>query len=136
MQIQDLRVGNWVHHKSNCSYRNDGGTFNEFDFQIEERDFYASGECTLSFENDLEPILLNKEWFFKFGFSKSVRPNCEDIYKDLTVRMVLWFNEGNYAEMDLIQDDKRISFKHSHIKYVHQLQNFYYALTGVELSVS
>jgi hypothetical protein len=33
MQIQELIVGNWVRHKLNWSYRNDIGTFNEFDFQ-------------------------------------------------------------------------------------------------------
>jgi hypothetical protein len=84
----------------------------------------------------IEPIAITEDWLLKFGFSKSVRPNCNDIYKDLIARMILWFNEGNYAEMDLIQDDKWISFKHSHISYVHQLQNLYYCLIGEELCLN
>lgn len=86
------------------------------------------------FDNsDIVGIPLTEEWLYKFGFGKSVE--SEALYKDLKARMILWVSRGDCAEMDLIQDGKRISFRLSHIKHVHQLQNLYFDLTGEELKL-
>ena len=127
IQENEIRVGNYYNRVE--SYSSSLG-YHKFSASV----WYAIGECTDFLEN-YDPIPLTEEILLKCGFSKSVRPNCEDIYIDLPARMILWFNEGNYAEMDLIQDDKRISFKHSHIKHLHQLQNLYFCLCGKELNV-
>ena len=122
MQINELRIGNYVLKK--------GGLIKcDSDFL---RDlFYCGGEGNLSGVELTEKILIKC-----CGFNKSVRPNHTDLYKDLTARMILWFNEGNVAEMDLIQDGKNISFKHSHVLYLHQLQNLHFALTNTEIEIN
>lgn len=68
-----------------------------------------------------EPIPLTEEWFYKFGFSKSN----------------VWF-EKNGIELFNIAD---LYFRAKYpikadVKFVHQLQNLYFALTGEELTVN
>jgi len=76
----------------------------------------------------LQPIELTKEWLLNFGFEKK--------YDDLN-----WYIKGNYCfsflkELDLIVF--KIKFQTvgiCTIKYVHEAQNIYFALTGEELSL-
>ncbi len=84
---------------------------------------------------DVQRIELSEEWLKSLGFREvysTTRSGLEIIFSP---RMRLWFNEGNYAEMDLMQDGKHTSFKHSHVKYVHELQNFFFSLSKEELKL-
>lgn len=81
---------------------------------------------------NFEPIPLTKQWLEKFGF---VRENEWVGFMFAKYRMGLRFYRGNSAECDIIQDGKFISFGHGHIKYVHQLQNLCYALTGEDIAI-
>jgi hypothetical protein len=72
---------------------------------------------------EIEPTPLTEEWLLKFGF---VKHKTTDIYPTFAKQMFNW-NDGilyiiGYGFMN-------------HIKYVHQLQNLYFALTGEELVV-
>ena len=71
MNITELRIGNWVHHKAVWSVRNNDFNASEpltdFDYYIEPIDFYYDVGCRLSIENDLEPIPLTEEWLKRFG---------------------------------------------------------------------
>ena len=78
-----------------------------------------------------EPIHLTEEWILRFGFIRE----GEWLGITFNARIGIRFFDGNSAECDIIQDDKFISFKFEHIKYVHQLQNLYYALSGEELTI-
>lgn len=86
-------------------------------------------EDSIGFERDLsevEPVLITEEILWWFGF-KIDGVWC---YLDFEPRMQIRFYGGNSAECDIVQDGKFIAFKNGHIKYVHQLQNLIYALTG------
>lgn len=125
----EIRIGNWFHHKKEWSYRQDDD-IKEFDFQFEPSDWFALGECTLFYEN-FEPILLTEEWLLKFGF------NCK--YKSVHNH----WNLGSFCiEQKSDEDDfgnsipqEQIFYYNfqSEIKYVHQLQNLYFVLTEKEL---
>jgi hypothetical protein len=101
---------------------------------------YLYGECKEPIEFDIEPIPLTEEWFLKFGF-KSIDKSENDFitytdqehnyYFQIDVRK----NDGKYLILDNSFDDLR-AFSMVDFTTVHQLQNIYYALTGVELSVS
>jgi hypothetical protein len=78
--------------------------------------------------DDIEPITLTEEWLLKFGFKTSA-----------------WDNHSTYRKM-IGNNDYTIVFDEysntmigdimiKEIKYVHQLQNLYFALIGEELSV-
>jgi hypothetical protein len=136
MKAEDLRIGNWV-------YITDTSTqlFYKEEVQINIHNLmYLCGECKEPIEFDIEPIPLTEEWFLKFGF-KSIDKSGNDFitytdqehnyYFQIDVRK----NDGKYLILDNSFDDLR-AFSMVDFTTVHQLQNIYYALTGVELSVS
>ena len=75
---------------------------------------------------DLEPIPLTEEWLLKFGFEK--QHNEEDFdywFKNDFSNDIIWeHSEGFCHNLNYGGD----------IKYVHQLQNLYFALTNEELT--
>ncbi|WP_131828098.1 hypothetical protein [Elizabethkingia anophelis] len=70
------------------------------------------------------PIHLTEEWLVKLGFEKSDSlSNCTKT----TNGYKFDFAGGEVLYLD--------SVRLKHIKYVHQLQNLYFALTGEELTI-
>lgn len=72
-----------------------------------------------------KPILLTEEWLLKFGFDKNLEKES---------------SQGGWVE--LIHNDvigyrfaPDGAYGHPEIKYVHQLQNLYFALTNEELII-
>jgi hypothetical protein len=68
-----------------------------------------------------KPIELTEEWLQKFGF---------ELYDSVEFRHFYRKND-----FDLDENYQPIDFDCVEIKYVHQLQNFYFALTGQELEI-
>ena len=107
MKATELRIGNWVKRDGQL----DG-------FQIDSHSFW---KCERQPET-YNPILLTDQWFKDFGFKQ-----------DETKR--IWGKDG----IMLIRKLRRLPFcligyNNSICKYVHQLQNLYFALTGKELT--
>jgi hypothetical protein len=87
--------------------------------------------------NNIEPIPITEEWLFKFGFhlrdgfSNTFKLDVEKHQYDCSKitysekEGLLRFSNGKEKGTTLIP----------HIKYVHQLQNLYFALTGEELTI-
>ena len=113
MKSEELRLGNWVNSKFpmqvTCIYKDEilcsfeGNEADPFEFD----------------PKDLEGIPLTDEWLLKFGFDKEIRSE-------------LWFRPDFWVQEMLLLPG---SFYHNglEIKYVHQLQNLYFALTEKEL---
>jgi hypothetical protein len=85
----------------------------------------------------VKPILLMDEWLLKFSFEKidkgdndyiTYTDSNHDYYLQIDVRR----RDGKYCILDNSFDDLR-DFSMVDIKYVHQLQNLYFTLTGEEL---
>jgi hypothetical protein len=75
--------------------------------------------------NDFEyltPIPLTEEWLIKFGFCQIELDNGENYYQNNRFRLNCNYN-GFYYSRNL------------DVKYVHQLQNIYFALTSQELTI-
>lgn len=68
----------------------------------------------------IEPIPLTEEWLVKFGFDKV----GNSFFKGLEI----FEDDGNFFYG--LRDEGQMDL---HIKYVHQLQNFWYALINEEL---
>ena len=79
-----------------------------------------------------QPLPLTEEWLIKFGFEKKI-----DCYKNINYNFngyfasfdcdnPMWFGEDGCCEQVTIKDN---------IKYVHQLQNLYFAVTNEELTM-
>jgi hypothetical protein len=121
MKASELRIGNWVQHTEIWSYRN--GDAKCFNFPLLISDFYAEVECTIEIEK-LQPIPLTEEWLLKFGFIKYGMSYADSIFV-----INLWSN-GLFMPQYQYRHGKR-----NPIKYVHQLQNLYFALTSEELTI-
>ena len=73
-------------------------------------------------ENNITPIPLTEEWLLKFGFEK----DSDGYLIYMKSRIFIEFTTRGHYE---------ISEYDTEIKYVHQLQNLYFALTGNELEI-
>ena len=132
MNANELRLGNLMHY-----YGNDVTVMS---ISKESADFgYFTDSIGFTRHYDVDfpkPIPLTEEWLEKFNFSR-----LDNEY---------WFNRdypsydlnltGSFRRhyMDFDNDDSEsfeIEDKNINIKYVHQLQNLYFALTGEELTI-
>ena len=109
MEVSELRIGNVV-----STFRAIGNYWS-WTF-ISHEDIYS---ISCGNGNNFKPIPLTEEWLLKFGFERNGK------------KLTFW-------KIDLVEDEEGIfSFDESRIyidiKYVHQLQNLYFALTGEEL---
>jgi len=141
MKANELRIGNFVNHYSEWSYRQpDNGPYENFDFQWEERDWLGVGESCLELDK-IEPIPLTEDWILGFGFHKWGR---DDLPRTLSysIDWVKIFPPNSFSDfvgygfMYYKPDpDKSTESARVKIEYVHQLQNLYFALTGHELTI-
>lgn len=128
LKPQDLRYGNYIYddykevHKVEQVSSKDCKDWNKQPEVILSKinglkGFYQS--------NDVFPIPLTEEWLLELGFQKK-----EKGYAKLTEMMEIFeISFGKHIEIN------RVSFNNQ-IKYVHQLQNLYFALTGEELTLT
>jgi hypothetical protein len=113
MKANELRIGNWVmvfpvkHPQQVCDVM--------FDSVNTESVFGQH-------YGEVDPIPLTEDWLLKFGF---VSNPYEDRYEKGTIHIECDKTKGaTYLWIENMP----------HIKYVHQLQNLYFALTGEELT--
>jgi hypothetical protein len=115
MDAKELRIGNIL------NWNNEKGLATPYIIeQINE----------LKYHDCFVPIELTEEWLLKFGFGEK----CKSAGNRWQ-----FFNGKDWFELyDFYDEEEKLtgkffySFKFE-IKYVHQLQNLYFALTGTEL---
>jgi len=95
-----------------------------------------SGEYLIQ---NIEPIPLTEEWLLKFGL-KIIDNDYEGGYDFTEYKGRLWENiilqtEDKFYYFIHIDQDNFYSHTMIEIKYVHQLQNLYFALTNEELTI-
>ena len=144
IKYTELRCGNKV-HISGKEYPNERlvatvGEIHYFGSTLECDFGEGEGEedCDIDHE-DLIPIPLSEEWLIRAGFEKEKRDRFFSLYlsdKDENEfgrqRIDYWFGEDDFSAAELCRSG--VCFKRVKIKFVHQLQNLYFALTGEELT--
>lgn len=126
INASELRIGNYLE-------RMDGSIF-----QVNCDDFSLIEKTPIK----PYPIPLTEEWLLNFGFSKHTKRWSLSVggelfdYHILDVQNEfppLWHckNEG-YTISGQVRNTRQSHF----VKYVHQLQNLYFALTGTELTLT
>ena len=115
MKENELRIGNLVYI---------GKEVNELEL-VDFADLY---------ENDtfkhFEPIPLTEEWLLKFGFKEFEIDECWYLVKDNFM-----FEKSGIVGFYEYMDINAVAINEGRTKYVHQLQNLYFALTGEELTL-
>lgn len=131
MQVNELRIGNYVNVPTQpnpvqvvCSIMPaHAGTSHT----IEHLEL---GGYLMPYEF-IEPIPLTEEWLVKLGFEKTYESAFRLKY-DLPCNFIGFdFSKTEDKSMDGL----RFYGRYFKIKYVHQLQNLYFALTGEELTI-
>ena len=124
MKANELRIGNWIEVKNLytqkwCFEQVKGKTL---------MNMHEMPDHHLIKEN-IRPIHLTEEWFIAMGF------------KDKQDRFEKWaYTKKIIADCSIriVSTNKRTSFfirQYGHIKYVHEMQNLYFALTGKEIQI-
>ena len=122
MNEKYLRIGNYIQLYRNAedkemSIHKVKAIFYSTDYScycVELEDTFV-----VNIERGIEPIPLTEEWLLKFGFKKN-----SEFYENGKVILIEENNSFHLAFLNC-----------SSIKYVHQLQNLYFALCGEELQL-
>lgn len=149
MKANELRVGNLVVLKSTqdedeiakllsideiegCYYNN------AEDSLLIDKEYGKTGNSFCIFEI-INPILLTEDWLSKFGFKNLTdKENIKSLDLFINKGVIGFYanNEDNYNSVYVysgIYEDRDQIRICKNIKYVHQLQNLYFTLTGNEL---
>ena len=146
MTPSELRIGNWVRHYDEWSYRQpDIGPFLKYDFQWEDRDWYGVGESCMDIEK-IQPVPITEEWLVKLNFEKETdqwridrynNPHESHVIYDLKgsdQRSSVHFissTYGGFSELNIVYKYNTDTIRD--IQYIHQLQNLYFAINDKDL---
>lgn len=123
MEIQELRIGNyyrWNSFKGEAEEDMTISTWNALDLM-------GFNGIYMDYMSHCFPIPLTEEWLEKFGFEYDIETKSYSILTHLEKHDYLFEVSNKYQQY--FQPD----FIGIDIKYVHQLQNLYFALTNEEL---
>mgnify|MGYP000899231752 CR=1 FL=1 len=134
MKANELRIGNYA------IFGNNANSTTEEIVAINNTDWFGEGKKywleTKNLEgellNDFQPIPLTEEWLLKLGFERTYNSQFRLKY-DLPCDFI-GFDISKTEEKSM--EGFRYFGHYIKIKYVHQLQNLYFALTGQELTIN
>jgi len=133
MKATDLRIGNYVYY--NGTHKEIGVVTALESYLVLPEQSYVKLNHVINnkyYLTEINPIELTEELLLKCGFVR----NGDWAELEIPTRAMIRFYNFNCAECDLVQDGKYFAFKNSHIIYLHQLQNLYFALTQTELQIT
>jgi len=129
MKANEIRVGNWL---------NDPRQYNPKFFPKTENGYFRATARDIQYAEEFEPIPLTEKILLKCGFKKSRNIGCYDTDKDafffesdkisLTIDFILSSSNHYYRSNPV---DGAIP-----LKYLHQLQNLVFSVTGQELEIN
>lgn len=114
MKASEYRIGNWVSN-------------GEVEFQLASKDIYHLD----IYVNRViaNPIPISPEWLERLGFECVYKSVIHSTYFNNCMSYYFWNKPWNKPNKQYAEFNAAII----HCKYVHQLQNLYFALTGKEL---
>lgn len=117
IKLNEIRVGNWLL---------DWNTNKPFQLKRVHFEFFSPHH---------KPIPLTPEILEKCGFVKDehIQQEFSYILKGAS-RISFVYYKANPSCFSIEQDEKMIDFASGRCKYLHQLQNLYFSLTGEELT--
>jgi len=133
INARELRIGNLLQDSNGDIFS--ALAFNTssvwIEYLVEEKE--RSSTLELDIEN-VFPVALTEKWLLRFGFEEN--PNHEHpSFDEYRLPQDCDFAIGNYNDEYWIVDFLDQTYGSPEIKYVHQLQNLYFALTGEELII-
>ena len=129
MNKQELRIGNYVDYEQTTHVITALLNFSAESYWLNQGKGEFQWEGYTCGYDELSGIPLSSEWLERFGFRK------DDMleYYCLATESGIQYVEGDkngYLEVVLDSDELPVR-----VRYVHQLQNLHFALTGTELTL-
>ncbi len=128
INASELRIGNWIERNG--------------------KQYKASALTIFCIGKGHQPILLTEEWIIKLGFYSEGEGNEGGIMihnqfiRNYKYELKCFVNFEDFVwlqlficEVGIHPNDSQSSFIPNKIKFVHQLQNLFFALTGEELKI-
>lgn len=136
MEVKELKIGNFIYDNDGIVSKITGFTPFDHSTRCDEIEgclvlidiYRPNGEISKGWEcdsNTIKPIELTEEWLMKFGFIK--KDEGYGILTSMKQAVLISFGNHNCSINGL-------SFNNP-TKYVHQLQNLFFALIGEELEL-
>ena len=124
MKATELRISNLVSHIEESNVLVIDSINRESVWVNESPDYHYEMDIEL-----ISPIPLTEEWLIKLGFTKDnyhfvLNDKCSVTYEKTGSEKGFWYSND---------DTDAYCYRLKEIKYVHDLQNLYFALYGEEL---
>lgn len=119
----DLRIGNWI-TVSGVSYRISA---------ISETKVYFKARKGAVIQEELHPIPITQELLEKAGFKQR---GTTDLFDKIPNEGFTYQMHSNKIMLFHSKDNTLCHWLNTRIVFLHQLQNFYYHLTGREIQIS
>lgn len=120
IKANEIRVGNWL---------NDPRQYNPKFFPKTDNGYFKATARDIQYAEEFEPIPLTEEILLKCGFEY-----VEEVFSYCCKFHNIYISTiGEFIFAPFCTNDSDCLVK---IKYLHQLQNLYFALTGQELEVN
>lgn len=135
MEANEIRIGNWVNYTRESSKGVITGAHTINGIKHSNGWYVQVNDTWTEFPESIEPIELTEVWLLKFGFEKRLG-------KFIGSRFTLGINPRTEDFILIIEqvDNTKQEFFYLNsfhpIKYIHQLQNLYFALTQTELTLT
>jgi hypothetical protein len=136
MKATDLRIGNFITYNTVLAKVESINKKDEIGLQLfhphvdptsENASQYNGGYLRL--KTGLEPIVISEEWLIKFGFKGD-----DFWFSNEKIRMEKYITSPGWAFRKRGSEEYSTSI--ARVKYIHQLQNLYFAIFGEELKLS
>ena len=136
IDVRELRIGN-IFKTSDCENFRVGEIYKKEDgFSFVENSVYCNGSLLYGAVEDLQPIPLTEELLARSGWKE-----CDDacfiryVYRNGKFKMNIMICDLKKYILSINDIENRCQICNIEVKYLHQLQNIYYDVTGKELDV-
>tara|TARA_R110000850_G_scaffold262851_1_gene391547 strand:+ start:27 stop:410 length:384 start_codon:yes stop_codon:yes gene_type:complete len=126
IQSNELRIGNWINLYDNFNSQVTGLTNTKKVWCVKN----PIDEKCAWFTNNLNAIPLTEEWLIDFGFKRGEDKNRFN----LDGKEIYIFTDVNDKPTKVVFNPSS-STLYVNLKYVHKLQNLFFELNGIELTL-
>jgi hypothetical protein len=134
----ELRIGSWVRVTFSEDEVGFGKDYNSYITAIQQMKSMVFGDHHWHPNDKLEPIPLTEDILLKCGFEKFIEQGSDHWYPNQDGLWSLRLENNNpleYIFMIQVRVDEYLKLD-TRYRYLHQLQNLYFTLTGEELNIS
>lgn len=145
LKAQDFRIGNWIYDDEGILCKINGFTPFDHSTRCDELEgclvlidiYRPNGDVSKGYEcniNEMKPIELTEDLLLRLGYKYFNGKNEGTLTMDFEGKLDIDYHDGE-IKVKSHYEGEHMYRKLFNIKYLHQLQNLYFALSGIELTL-